>query len=105
MARMTDLDDLLEKVARIQASDGSQEKRVGEIIIAITNSPTVEVAKGRLEDEYGGKYANPRYRCSVCKEKALFKQERDVLGNFRYVQALTPFCPNCSADLRGDGDA
>ena len=50
MARMTDLDDLLEKVARIQASDGSQETRVGEIIIAITNSPTVEVAKGRWED-------------------------------------------------------
>lgn len=45
MARMTDIDALLEKVAKIQASDGRQEKRVGEIILAITNAPTVEVVR------------------------------------------------------------
>jgi hypothetical protein len=45
MARMTDIDELLEKVAKIQASGGSQEKRVGEIILAITNAPTVEVVR------------------------------------------------------------
>ena len=45
MARMADLDDLLEKVAKIQASGGSQEQRVGEIIIAITNAPTAEVVR------------------------------------------------------------
>ena len=59
----------------------------------------VEVVHGHWEDEYGGKYANPRYRCSVCKEKALFKFERDLLGNYKEVQALTPCCPYCMAKL------
>lgn len=61
MARMTDIDELLEKVAKIQASGGSQEKRVGEIILAITNAPTVEVVrckecKHRYFNEYIGEY-------------------------------------------------
>ena len=61
----------------------------------------VEVVHGRWEDEYGGKYANPRYRCSVCKKKALYKFERDLLDNWKEVQALTPHCPYCMAKLEG----
>lgn len=61
----------------------------------------VEVVHGRWEDEYGGKYANPRYRCSVCKKKALYKFERDLLDNWKEVQALTPHCPYCTAKLEG----
>ena len=68
------------------------------------NVDAVEVVHGRWEDEYGGKYANPRYRCSVCKEKALYKFERDLLGNYKEVQALTPNCPNCGAKMDGDGN-
>ena len=45
MDRMTDIDELLEKVVKIQASGGSQEKKVGEIILAITNAPAVEVVR------------------------------------------------------------
>lgn len=66
-----------------------------------------EVAKvvhGRWEDEYGGKYANPRYRCSVCKGKALYKMEQDVLLSWHEVQALTPICPYCMAKLDGGKD-
>jgi hypothetical protein len=59
----------------------------------------VEAVHGRWEDMYEGKYANPRFRCSVCKEKSLFKDERNVLGNWIQVQALTPFCPHCGAAL------
>ena len=62
----------------------------------------VEVVHGRWEDEYGGKYANPRYRCSVCKERALYKFERDMLDNWKEVQALTPNCPYCAARLDGE---
>ncbi len=79
-----------------------------EIEYTIDKLPTVdavEVVRGRWEDAYGGKYANPRYRCSVCKEKALFKWERDVLGSYKEVQALTPNCPYCMAKMDGDGNA
>ena len=71
------------------------------------DAPTVdavEVKHGRWEDEYGGKYANPRFRCSVCKKRALYKFERGVLGNWEEVQALTPFCPYCMAVLDGGTD-
>lgn len=74
----------------------------------INDMPTVdagEVVHGRWEDEYGGKYANPRYRCSICKEKALYKFERDLLDNWKEVQALTPNCPYCMAKLDGGKEA
>lgn len=71
----------------------------------ITKAPTIDPEdlrpKGEWEDVYGGKYDNPRYRCSRCKEKALYKMERDVLGGWHETQALTPSCPNCGADMRG----
>ena len=62
----------------------------------------VEVVHGRWEDTYGGKYANPRYRCSVCKAKSLYKLERDCLASWKEVQAFTPYCPNCGAKMDGD---
>ena len=65
----------------------------------------VEVVHGRWEDEHGGKYANPRYRCSVCKKRALYKFERDLLDNWKEVQALTPNCPYCMAKLDGGKEA
>ena len=73
----------------------------------IVEAPTVdavEVVHGRWEDEHGGKYANPRYRCSVCKERALYKFERDLLDNWKEVQALTDYCPNCGAKMDGGNE-
>ena len=64
----------------------------------------VSVVHGQWEDEYGGKYANPRYRCSVCKERALYKFEMDCLCNWKEVQALTPICPYCGAILDGGNE-
>ena len=78
-----------------------------EIMAVIDEAPTVdavEVVHGRWEDEYGGKYANPRYRCSVCKKRALYKFKRDLLGSMKAVQALTPNCPYCMAELEGGTD-
>ena len=76
-------------------------------LVALANFPTVdavEVVHGRWEDEHGGKYANPRYRCSACKERALYKFELDLLFNWKEVQALTPICPHCGAKMDGDGN-
>ena len=61
----------------------------------------VPVVHGRWEDIYGGKYDNYRFRCSVCKEKSLFKEKRNTLGNWITVQALTDYCPNCGAKMDG----
>lgn len=61
----------------------------------------VEVVHGRWEDMWDGKYANPRYRCSVCKEKALYKSVQDALLSWKDVQVLTPICPFCGAMLKG----
>lgn len=57
------------------------------------------VIHARWEDKYGGKYANPRYRCSACKEKALYRLEVDELHSPREVQALTDRCPHCGAHM------
>lgn len=64
----------------------------------------VEVVHGRWEDMWDGKYANPRYRCSVCKEKANYKPVQDELLTWHDVQALTPYCPYCMAKLDGGID-
>lgn len=59
----------------------------------------MDVKYAKWEDMFGGKYSNPRYRCSVCKGKALYDFERDLLGNWKEVQALTPFCPHCGIKM------
>jgi hypothetical protein len=69
----------------------------------LLKAPTVDavpVVQGWWEDEYGGKYQNKRYRCSVCKEKALYKNKQDILDNWVQEQELTPICPYCGAILR-----
>ena len=78
-------------------------KWLAEEFEIIDETPTY-AALPRWEDEHGGKYANPRYRCSACKERALYKFERDLLDNWKEVQALTPYCPNCGAKMDGDGN-
>ena len=73
----------------------------------IDNAQTVEaveVVHGRWVDEFDGKYANPKYICSHCTLKALYKQKLDALGNWQTVQALTDYCPHCGAKMDGDGN-
>lgn len=66
-----------------------------DIYNAIKNAPTVdavEVKHGRWEK---ASETMPIYRCSVCKERNLFKNGDNVLSNY---------CSNCGADMRGDGN-
>lgn len=62
----------------------------------------MEVVIAHWEDMWEGKYANPRYRCSACKGKALWQSKQDLLGKWIDVQALTPFCPHCGAKMEGE---
>lgn len=61
------------------------------------------VKHGRWVDRYGGKYVNPVYDCSECKKSALFRNDMDLLGNWKSVQYLSDYCPNCGARMDGDG--
>ena len=73
----------------------------------IDNAPTIDPEclrpQGEWIDIYGGKYANPRYACSACGEKALYKFEVDALGHEKAVQALSDSCPKCGAKMKGAG--
>lgn len=104
---MADREKLIELVGQVQdcgcdVTDVVEMNYVENGVLVdhlIAHGVTVR-ERGRWEDVYGGKYANPRYRCPVCKERALYKFEQDVLGNWKEKQALTDFCPNCGADMR-----
>jgi hypothetical protein len=52
-------------------------------------------------DLHKGKYENPLYVCSACRKGAYLKVEADELNNPKMVQALTPYCPHCSAKMKG----
>ena len=101
--RLINGDDFIEKATKIFADDSmSATEKIGRIIIAATESPTIEAAPvvhGRWVDRYGGKYANPVYDCSECKRKALYKPETDELGTERFVQELSDVCPNCGVKM------
>ena len=69
---------------------------------ALTGAAAVEaeaVVHARWEDAYGGKYANPRYLCSACKARALYEFEKNSLGQWFEVQALTTRCYCCGAHM------
>lgn len=102
MAEYIEREAVERKLADIYMGLGGYKTRDAfyKAIDLVHRYPAADVAPvrpGRWEDEYGGKYENPRYRCSVCKEKALYKFERDVLGKEQAVQALSLSCPSCCA--------
>ena len=53
------------------------------------------VVHGRWVDEYKGQFANKKYICSVCGNRA-------NSDDWKWV--LSPYCPNCGADMRGEGN-
>lgn len=58
-------------------------------------------SEGEWIDFYKGKYANPLYVCSVCEKGTLLRVEGNELGQPETVQALSSFCPNCGAKMKG----
>ena len=62
------------------------------------------VKHGRWEDIYNGKYENPRFRCSVCKARALYVPYLNALGNWADEQDLSNYCYNCGAKMDGGAE-
>ena len=58
-------------------------------------------SEGEWKDQYNGKYANPIYVCSLCGKGTLLKPDINELGNMEMIQALSSFCPNCGAKMKG----
>jgi hypothetical protein len=86
MARMTDIDELLEEVVKIQASGGDAEKRVGEITLAITNTPTEEIV-----------------RCKDCKAWNRY-EPASVSGRCGFLCKMRMDDDFCSYGERGEGN-
>lgn len=61
-------------------------------------------SEGEWKDLYDGKYANPLYVCSVCEKGTLLRVEGNELGPPQTVQALSPFCSNCGAKMKGGAE-
>lgn len=61
-----------------------------------------EQSEGEWIDQYNGKYANPIYVCSLCGKGTLLTPYINELNNMEMTQALSPFCPNCGAKMKGE---
>ena len=57
--------------------------------------------EGEWKDQYNGKYANPIYVCSICGRGTLLTPHINELNNMEMVQALSSYCPNCGAKMKG----
>lgn len=105
--RLIDVDEFLKWVVKrfhCVPLVGSCDNDSESIKLLLAQAPTVDavqVVHGQWEDMYDGRYADPMYRCSVCKKKVLYRSKRDFLGNWESVQALTDYCPNCGAKMDG----
>lgn len=97
--RNIDADSLMQRVVEIQASDKIPEARVGEIIISISDAPTVEAV------------TVPHNPCGFCGKfefdsaKAVVGQQgaRIVLAcaSTRYpIEEQFNFCPVCGRSLK-----
>ena len=66
--------------------------------------PTEDVQKirhGKWIDKWNGKYANPTYICSICKESATLENYIDELFTTHQRQKLSSYCPSCGAKMDG----
>ena len=71
--------------------DDTADAVIADILIA---NGVVVREKGEWESYWDDAYLSESYRCSRCKEDAPSKAET------MHDQLLTPFCPNCGADMR-----
>ena len=93
MPRLIDADKLLEKQFFSLDDDG-----YGMMVVSVTDiisAPTVERKRGRMDYHEPDKQGNRKPKCSVCgKYKLAYWSD--------YIHCK--YCPNCGADMRGDGD-
>lgn len=73
--------------------------RIFEMLSSLKMVEAEPVVHAHWEDEYSGKYANPRYRCSACKAKSLYRFKKNGLDQWVEVQALEQRCHCCGAHM------
>ena len=100
MSRPIDADKLLEKQFFSLDDDD-----FGMMVVSVTDiisAPTVERKKGRwivnVEFNNGERVIAT---CSNCKANGEVRTDRNEWGIWHID---SPYCPNCGADMRGDGD-
>lgn len=67
------------------------QKDIMRVIETFPKADVVEVVHGRWENAHDWM---PIYRCSVCKERNLFRNGDNVFSNY---------CPNCGTRMDGEG--
>lgn len=98
--RLVDADKLMERFRIVAQSGGPVVYHVSDICATIEDEAAEEpvdaapVVHGRWVDRYCGRYDNPLYECSECKEKATYTA--------LYDQVLSDYCPNCGAKMDGE---
>lgn len=78
---------------------GINARAVRDAVVAAKAVEAEPVVHAHWEDMYGGKYVNPRYRCSACKAKALYRFKKNYLDQWEEVQALEQRCHCCGAHM------
>lgn len=71
---------------------------------AIINNGYRKQSVGEWIDRYNNDFANPIYMCSICGKGTLLKPHIDELNNMEMTQALSPYCPNCGAKMKGGAE-
>ena len=104
MAKYIDIEPVFKQLTATVVTDDSVglgvQMGLNRAMEILAKAPIVEIERvvhAHWEDSYGGKYDNPRYRCSACKAKALYELEKNSLGQWFEVQALTTRCHCCGA--------
>jgi rubrerythrin len=99
MARLIKVDDIKWESTQNGGWERPYEYVTKQDIDRMPAVDAVEVVHGRWKDAFGGKYENPKYICSVCKNRALYTAVLTQLGNWRDEQDLSNYCPNCGARM------
>lgn len=85
------------------ANNSTDEYSCVDFVISqnLYNAGYRKQSEGEWIEKYKGQFANPIYVCSICGKGTLLKPHINELGNMEMVQALSPFCPNCGAKMKG----
>ena len=71
---------------------------------SIYNAGYRKQSEGEWIDKFKGEFVNPIYVCSLCGKGTLLKPHINELGNIEMVSALSSYCPNCGAKMKGGAE-
>lgn len=98
---MAEMLDIIAEARETYANDVTDHTENEYIREGFLNADYCKQKKGEWVDQYNGKYANPIYVCSICGKGTLLTPYINELNNMEMTQALSAFCPNCGAKMKG----